>query len=188
MNVMSGTLPVWKVIKDSINSYSPGSQSFYKDVIFAMLCLFFQLFLLRGDFFFRVYLDVGTPLVTLIAIKASLKRSLFFSVWLGLLVETHSASPLGMYISGYWVISVVISLVKPHISWRYVSSWVYVIVISQSFIVFMKSFTIYMQSNAPVYNAVYFAQLFFQIGFSLLLFQFIPTKWKQGDFMEDRSW
>lgn len=181
-------LPIWKIAFEAITSYSPGSETFGKDLALVIACVFMQLTLIRSTFLNGIVIDIATPLVTLLAIKSNIRRSLFFGTLTALLVEMHSAAPLGLYISCYWVFAVVIHFIRPHISWRQRSSWVYVFLATQFSTILMSLLTVYLRSHELALNFTLLGLIVFQLTFSLILLQALPAKWMEGDFGEERSW
>ena len=131
--------------------------------------------------------DLVTPTITLLAIKSKLRHALALAIIAGCLIETHSAAPLGLYISSYWLITVVIKYIKPHISWRYASSWIYIFFASQMLVVTMTTITLYLNYKEIDFRLDYFGQSLFQIMIAIIIFQMLPPKWLEGDFGEERS-
>lgn len=180
--------PILKKIYDALSNYCPGNQGVLRDLYLVVFILMLQITVIRTSLLGDIILDFTTPLVAFLAIKSNIRRSLFFSMLAGILIETHSSSPFGLYLSSYWALSVVIAFVKPHISWRQISSWIYVFLASQAFVIIMTAITIFLRTSDLHFQLIFVGQVIFQLMFALILFQILPKKWLEGDFGEERSW
>ena len=177
-----------KKISNHILSYSPGSSSLSSDFAFLTVLGFLQLTVLQVSAIHPIVVDLMTPAIALLSVTNPLKRALPLSIFAALLLETHTAVPFGLYFCSYWVITVTISLVKAHISWRQVSSWVYVVLSVQGFTLINTALTQHLTANSLAFNLNSIIVYVFQLCFALLLLQLTPRSWLYGDFSERGSW
>lgn len=180
--------PLYKRIAESLSSFVPGSKRLRGDLFFILFVMWLQHSFLRGAVFHNFFIDLATPLVTLYSIRSSLRKALTVALTVAFIVETHSAAPFGLFISTFWIIAVSINKIKPHISWRFKSSWVYIFTLSQLFCMIMVLLTFYLRSATPSVTLQTSGNMIFQLLFTMSLVQLLPKKWTQEEFGDEKSW
>lgn len=71
-------------------------------------------------------IDILTPWLTIIFIRQRLINNLIYCLFVSFLLETHSATPVGMYLCIYSVIAVTIVNIRGTLSWRHFFPWMVV--------------------------------------------------------------
>lgn len=172
----------------SLREYTPGATSISSDLTFMIVLCFLQLSIFQMSILHPLVIDLVTPCAALISVTNSLKRAIPINMLAAFLIETHSASPFGLYICSYWVITVTISLIKAHISWRQISSWVYVLLTAQAFILINTLLSQYLVAESYVFSIKSLGTCIFQLSFSVVLLQLMPRNWLYGDYGERSPW
>jgi hypothetical protein len=70
---------------------------------------------------FRI--DILSPWLFVFFVFGPLHKTLPLAILGGLLQETRSTAPAGMYISAYWSVAVTIHYIRHTLSWRHVGPW-----------------------------------------------------------------
>lgn len=171
-----------------LKEYTPGSSTVSSDITFMLVLCFLQLSALQVSLLHPLVVDLVTPSVALMSVTNSIKRAIPINMLAAFLIETHSASPFGLYVCSYWVITVTISLIKAHISWRQLSSWIYVLVTAQAFILINTLLSQYLVAESYVFSIKALGNYIFQLSFSVVLLQLMPRNWLYGDYGERSPW
>jgi len=87
-----------------------------------------------------VLVDLLTPWLLTYFISAPFKKSLVIGILTGLIMETHTSAPAGMYLSLYWVALVTLWLIRISLSWRHAFPWLVTFAVGELWIVFSEFF------------------------------------------------
>lgn len=93
--------------------------------------------LFRFDY---VVVDILTPWLTIIFIRQRLLSSIIYCLFVSFLLETHSATPVGMYLCIYSVIAVTIVNIRGALSWRHFFPWMVVYGLSALWVIGFETF------------------------------------------------
>ncbi|MEZ4741722.1 MAG: hypothetical protein R3B45_04625 [Bdellovibrionota bacterium] len=111
------------------------------DFICLLLISVFQLTIMPSIFPDYIAIDLLTPWITFAFVTLNAPSSIIHAMLAALLIETHSSVPMGMYICVYWVLGSVIISFKENISWHMRSSWISLLIFSQTW-VFLAEFCV----------------------------------------------
>ncbi len=89
---------------------------------------------------FRI--DLLTPWIFVFFVFAPLHKSLPLAILAGLLQETRSIAPAGMYISAYWSLAVTLHFIRHTLSWRHTGPWAVTIVCCMAWIIAFETLVI----------------------------------------------
>lgn len=89
---------------------------------------------------FRI--DLLTPWLFVFFVFAPLHKSLPLAIIAGLLQETRSIAPAGMYMSAYWSVAVTLHFIRHTLSWRHTGPWAVTIISCMAWIVAFETLVI----------------------------------------------
>ncbi|MBP6216966.1 MAG: hypothetical protein KA436_00090 [Oligoflexales bacterium] len=85
-----------------------------------------------------LYCDLLTTWLCIVFVHASAFQAVYTTILTVLLLETHGASPFGLYLCFYWILGSLIFLLRSHISWQKYSPWLSLITCAQLFFVCLE--------------------------------------------------
>jgi len=130
-------------------------------------------------------IDILTPWITLVFICKKSSSAVIQGFLAAILIETHSATPAGLYICSYWILGTAVTLLRGSMAWHSRVSWVSLIILAQSWVFVTEFFVSFIESQAlPTDIYFYIGQGFriiFAAVFGMFLFQNLrPTPQKGG--------
>lgn len=124
---------------------------FYLFVVFLVQEVFLaQLF--RFDY---MVIDILTPWLTIIFIRQRIINNLIYCLFVSFLLETHSATPVGMYLCIYSVIAVTIVNIRGTLSWRHFFPWMVVYGLSTLWVIGFETFVYRYADTIPMFSMNY---------------------------------
>lgn len=108
----------------------PLTGSFLLDGLYLVQLLLLQDFLLPLLNVSFLGVDLITPWLSLAFVFYDWARASFLVLVAGLLLETHSSVPPGLYLTSYWMIFAAVHLIRRQISWVNSTPWMTYIVVS----------------------------------------------------------
>lgn len=143
-----------------LNAYSllsklcpkPCNRRFMMDVIYLLLVITLQVTILPS--ILSVYcIDLLSPWLAIIFVVYKAPRSMLLALIGSLTYENHSSVPAGLYFSAYWVLGILIILVKNHLSWRNILPWVTTAALSEFWIILFESFVSVLKNGHSIFTA-----------------------------------
>lgn len=117
--------------------------------------------------------DVLTPWLTYIFIRQRLINSLVYCFFVSFLLETHSATPVGMYLCIYSVVAVIIVNIRGALSWRHFFPWMVVYGISAIWVVGFETFVYRYADTIPMTSMPFWlssaARVVIAVGIGMIL-------------------
>lgn len=123
---------------NKLPKFAPKTHKFGFDFLYLIFILLIQTTLVISLPKPLSVIDLVTPWLLVIMIVAPLGRAFFLVLFAGVYLEMHSALPLGFYVSAFYFILSLITILKKNISWRNEFVWVCLFVFSQLSIEFYK--------------------------------------------------
>lgn len=161
----------------------PLSFSIYLDCLYIFEILIVQDFIIPKLNYKLISIDLLTPWLCLSFIFYTPLRSLVMLLIASLSLESHSAVPLGLYFTSYWMIGSIITLLKHSISWINVSSWVTYIASSLFLIILIKTLVVSILSSLNLASQYLFSpQLWIHFALSLSLGVWLTLRYGQTRF------
>jgi len=102
---------------------------------------------------FRI--DLLTPWIFVFFVFAPLRKSLPLAVIAGLLQETRSIAPAGMYMSAYWSVAITLHFIRHTLSWRHTGPWTVTLVSCMAWIVAFETLVISVTQDPGRLNVKY---------------------------------
>lgn len=101
----------------------PDSGSFLLDIfhVFMIAALEQSMIPQQSMGVFRI--DILTPWLFVFFVFAPLRKSLPLAIIAGLIQETRSTAPAGMYMSAYWSVAITLHFIRHTLSWRHIGPW-----------------------------------------------------------------
>ena len=118
-------------------------------------------------------IDLMTPWLVTILIIEKIPRALLFCTLAGLILETHTTAPAGLYLCIYWMITCVIYLTRETLSWRHALPWLLTYVGAQLGVIAFETFVLAISAGSRPFSWTYiYAQLcrlLIAVGIGMLL-------------------
>ncbi len=101
----------------------PDSGNFLLDVFHVFLLAAIEQSMIPHQMLGVFRIDILTPWLFVFFVFAPLRKSLPLAILAGLIQETRSTAPAGMYMSAYWSAAVTLHFIRHTLSWRHVGPW-----------------------------------------------------------------
>jgi hypothetical protein len=111
---------------------------------------------------FRV--DLLTPWLIVSFVLAPLRKSLPIAVMAGLLQETRSAAPAGLYISAYWSAAIALNYIRHTLSWRHMGPWAVTVICGMTWVVAFETLVTALTQDAGRIGIRYAFEQIFRVG------------------------
>ena len=95
------------------------------------------------------YCNLITVWVVVNAVFLRLPKALMIALLSGLLLETHSAAPRGLYLCAYGTLVGTLYLFRKLIAWNLLSAWLTTIAAAELWLLLLESVAVAMQPAAP---------------------------------------
>jgi hypothetical protein len=89
---------------------------------------------------FRI--DLITPWLLVTFVLAPLRKTLPLAIIAGVIQETRSTAPAGLYISAYWSAAIALSYIRHTLSWRHTGPWAVTIVCGMTWVAAFETLVI----------------------------------------------
>jgi hypothetical protein len=120
------------------------------DFLYLVELLFLQDFILPQIFAQKVFVDLITPWILIVFVFRTSWKMFVLAAFAAFLLETHSGAPLGLFACMYWILGILLSYVRHHISWVSFLPWVVIFFISQVFVISFEGMAYWVQNFAPL--------------------------------------
>jgi hypothetical protein len=151
----------------------PNTGKLWQDVVNILVIFFIQSTLLPTFLSPNVTLDLLTPWLVITFVRQKLFPASVLAIVGALVAEMHSSVPAGLYICVYWIMANVIFQIKPALSWRLPTPWLFVYAVSASWVMLFESFVVALNKGADIvagsFMVSYLIRLSVAIGFGYLL-------------------
>jgi hypothetical protein len=162
---------IWEFISPYFR-VRPDSGKLWLDVVYLILIAALQLAVLPSLVGKYIMIDILTPWLVANFVFKDLKRGAL--VWFlgALIMETHSTSPKGLFFCAYWIVFVVIAVVKPNLSWRMTLPWVAAFFLSSLWVNLFEGFVVATTRSVAEIDGIYafsaLLEVLLCVGFGLL--------------------
>lgn len=152
----------------------PLSESLARDAFHIVMILAIQCSILpslTGD---RFYIDLLTPWMIFIFVNASPWKILVLSAFAAFGLETHLSVPAGLYFCAYLVFAMIVIVIRNHLSWRRLVSWLTMFSLFSLWVMGLETFfSLLKVQDTEHYEPLYFAFLIprfvVAVGFGLFM-------------------
>ena len=156
-------------------------RKFFRSVIFINCAKITALFVLQLSIMNflkhqKIVIDLLTPFLTFLFVKAKLSISVSYIIWSSLLLEGAFNYAHGFYFTSYWAICIFILSIRHYISWEKPSSWICICTFTQFFLILMESLLIqtrqhysYLLSNTYLISLI--SRILVETLFSFFLYK-----------------
>lgn len=154
------------------------------DLYFLMVMLFIQTTLIP-----KIIPNITTELITiwlcLFSVFLSPLRCILFGFLAALGLETHYLVPASFYMFNYWIVGILIVLVRNHISWRNYWPWLTTFLLASLWINTSETFMLIVKSNNYGHTPWQYAtSLLIRLTFTTAVGFFIVSRQIIGQFEE----
>lgn len=118
----------------------PYTALMWVDIFFLLLVGALHSTIIPSIFGRYAIVDLMTPWLVCTFVAAPLLRSIVLGTLGAFILETHAASPAGMYMTAYWVIMAALWLTRSTLSWRHAFPWAVTFFISELWVVIFETF------------------------------------------------
>ena len=138
------------------------------DVFYIILVTSFQLAILPSIAFLPDF-DLLTLWLIFIFVKVNLSKGIFFAFIGALALESHGTYPSGFYVCSYWLMVILVNLIKNHISWRNLLPWHVVLIVSQAWLILFEVFVFSVKTETiMVFDSSYALGVFARLSIAVL--------------------
>lgn len=120
----------------------PDCGSFTLDLVHLFMLAAIEQTVLPQQALGMLRVDLLTPWLFVFFVFAPLRKSLPLAIVAGILQETRSTAPAGMYISAYWSVAVTLHFIRHTLSWRHTGPWAVTLVSCMAWIVAFETLVI----------------------------------------------
>ena len=121
--------------------------------------------------------DLVTPWILVAFVKLPPHRYLTLGLIAGLAWETHSSAPIGTYICAYWILAVIILMIRETFSWHHWIPWLSSFAVAQVWVITFEAVVISVSRDPTIFDFYYsFAQLL-RTGFAVAFGALLCRKW-----------
>jgi hypothetical protein len=118
-------------------------------------------------------IDLMTPWLVVSFVTESFWRATFLGFVGALILETHTGTAAGFYMCSYWVILVVLALVRTPLSWRHRFPWLVTFAAAELWVIGFECFVRAVNSTWAMFDLAFLIdqilRLLIAVGFGLLL-------------------
>jgi hypothetical protein len=124
------------------------------DIIFLFFVGALHSTILPSIFGRYLLIDLMTPWLVCTFVAAPLTRSIILAILGALILETHSATPAGLYIVAYWIIMAALWLARSTLSWRHVFPWAVTFFVSELWVIAFETFVMAVSEGVFQFNPI----------------------------------
>ncbi len=120
----------------------PDSGSFLLDLLHLCMLAAIEHTIIPHQTLGALRIDILTPWLFVFFIFAPLHKSLPLAIIAGLLQETRSTAPAGMYMSAYWSAAVTLNFIRYTLSWRHIGPWTVTLISCMAWVIAIETLVI----------------------------------------------
>ncbi len=160
----------------------PNTGLFWKDLIFLLFIVFLQTTVAPSLLGSLGHLDFLTPWLVITFIRQRAPQACLMAVAGGLLLETRLAVPAGLYICAYLIVCTLLVQVRPALSWRYRTPWLFCYAAATLWLIVFEGFVIhFLKSSSPLSQWEFLLQSILRILVAISLGMALSRKWMKLD-------
>ena len=158
----------------------PKAGSWVSDVLSCLVLFFVQETLLGDIPFAGLQMDLVSPFIVYVCAFRSMGRALCIVLLAAYMVETHSATPMGLYFSVYLGLAVILQATRNHLSWYHVTTWV-VAVFCTELTIFLFQFILLQsyQLEVSAFSLSFWGELACKFFLSIGVGTILLSRWVQ---------
>ena len=155
----------------------PNTGRLWQDVLNLLVIFFIQNSIIPTFLSSAFAIDLVTPWLVISFVRQKLFPSSVLALVGGLAIEMHSAAPAGIYLCVYWILANVIFQIKPTISWRMVTPWLFIYAVSSVWVMLFESFMSIFTRGLEILGGFFFVGLMVRLGVAVLFGFILCRPW-----------
>jgi hypothetical protein len=163
-----------------LSQLRPKTGSWPSDVLFTLGLFFVQDTLLGSIPFAGMQIDLVSPCIIYFCAFRSMGRALCMALVAGYLIETHSATPMGLYFSVYLGLAVILQATRHHLSWHHFTTWIVTVFCTQ-LVLFLFQFMLLQSYQLEVssFSLSFWGELGCKFLLSIVIGTILLSQWVQ---------
>ncbi len=163
-----------------LTQFRPKPGSWASDILLCFVLFFVQDTLLGDIPFAGLQVDLVSPCIIYFCAFRSMGRALCLSLLAAYIMETHSATPMGLYFSIYLGLAVILQATRHHLSWHHVTTWV-VTVFCTELLIFLFQFMLLQSYQLEVssFSLSFWGELGCKFFLSIVVGTILLSQWVQ---------
>lgn len=126
---------LWQMLR-----HAPHTGRLWLDILLLFAAAIAHHALLPSLVFTGIPIDLLTPWLVVGFVRQHWSKAIVLLLVGALLFELHTAAPAGIYLTSYWILFVIIQLVRDSLSWWHVFPWLVTLAASSTMVVLFETF------------------------------------------------
>ena len=163
-----------------LSQLRPRPGSWASDALLYFLLFFIQDTLLGGIPFAGVQVDLVSPCIVYFCAFRTMGRALCMALLAAYMIETHSATPMGLYFSVYMGLAVILQATRHHLSWQHFTTWV-VTLFCTELVIFLFQFILLQSYELELssFSLSFWGEFICKFFLSILIGTVLLSQWVQ---------
>lgn len=155
----------------------PDTGRFWLDAIYLVVIAAVQYSILPHFLGNYLSADLLTPWLITHFVRQPPYRHLFLGLIGGLLWENHSSAPLGTYLCVYWMLAMMIGIVRETFSWHHWVPWLVTFAVAELGVIVFEVTVIFVSRDPGQVDFFYCFAQFLRIGFATAFGAILCRRW-----------
>lgn len=177
-----GHFEIWdepRRFKPTWRRLHPNSGSWWFDLLALCVLSAVESFFIPHITSGRIAFDLMTPWLVVGFVTLPFHQIILHILVAGMLQETVSVAPFGLYICSYWVIGAMIYLVRSTLSWRLYVPWLVTFFFSLFWVVNFETFVVFVNRDPLQLDFFYFFNQLIRISVGCAVGMVLSLPWIQ---------